>query len=364
MPLKLTSPDWPDSQAADIKAVESCLGGLLAQKIEAAAKIDAHYLSLLEEIRRLVGRGGKRIRPQLVIKAYAAFGGRDREGIIKVAASQELFHAFILMHDDVIDRDLVRWGGPNLSGRYLAEFQARLSPADARHYADGFALLAGDLCFNLSNELLLDSGFAPGRLHKALRMVQETLFTMVGGELADVAAPIYHRPDELLSDDQLLKLYEHKTAVYSFSTPLRLGALLAGAGHHRQLDSFGRYIGIAFQIKDDILGIFGDEKKLGKPVLSDLREGKRTILMNYGLRLGSPADRQKLKTLLGNPEAGRDDLLQVRKILRRSGALQKTNELTEHYCRQAHHILLKAKLPPALSDYLAELPPFCARRTY
>jgi geranylgeranyl diphosphate synthase, type II len=358
--------NWPESDqaASDIKAVEDCLADTLSHKTSQAEDIDPHYHDLLNQVGNLIGRGGKRIRPRLVLKSYQAFGGDKHSSIIKVAASQELFHAFILMHDDIIDRDVMRWGGPNISGHYLFEFQQYLNQTDARHYADSWALLAGDLCYNLSNELLISSGFNPGYILKAVGLVQQTMFTMVGGELADVALPIYH--DEALEDKKLLCMYENKTAAYSFCTPLQLGAMLAGAGASqlKQLNDFGRYIGVAFQIRDDVLGIFGNERSIGKSNLSDIRQNKRTLLINFGLRLGTEAQVQKLHTILGNPGAEQAELDEVRNILRVSGALKKTTAVMENYCQQAHMSLLKAKLPQELCDYLAELPPFCAQRSY
>src|SRR4051812_43379693 len=102
-----------DRSAAGVEVVEACLGSILNEKIAEAAKIDARYADLLTQIQRLIGRGGKRLRPQLVLKAYQAYGGTNQQAIVRAAASQELFHAFALMHDDIIDRDQTRWGGPN-----------------------------------------------------------------------------------------------------------------------------------------------------------------------------------------------------------------------------------------------------------
>ncbi|HTB48772.1 MAG TPA: polyprenyl synthetase family protein [Verrucomicrobiae bacterium] len=368
-----STPDTPQvhnagdhNLAAVIEAVETCIQHSLARQAQAASQIDASYADLLNQITRLVGRGGKRLRPQLVVKAYEAYGGNEQSAIIKVAASQELYHAFILMHDDIIDRDTIRWGGPNITGHYLPAFSRRLSSSEARHYADSWALLAGDVCFNLSNEILLDSGFPPGQLLKAMRLVQRTLFTMIGGELLDVALPMYHPAETAIDDEQLLRVCATKTASYSFCTPLRLGALLANADgrQDRQLDAFGKHIGIAFQLRDDILGIFGDEQQLGKSTLSDIQGNKRTLLMNYTLRSATPRQKQQLRHILGNPTDSQDNLQTVQDIVRTTGALEKTEAVLQQYCRQAHHILLAADFPTALNNYLADLPAFCADRSY
>jgi geranylgeranyl pyrophosphate synthase len=349
-----------DRSAADVEAIETCLESILKEKIAEAKKIDAAYADLLTQIKQLIGRGGKRLRPQLVLKAYQAYSGTNRQAIVRVAASQELFHAFALIHDDVIDRDQTRWGGPNISGHYTKEFSRQLNnPGEARHYGDAWAILAGDVCFNLSNEVLTTSDFPPGRVLKALKLVQQTMFTMTGGEVVDTGLPIFYPDHTVPDDDQLIKLSDIKTASYSFRTPLKLGALLAGAktDQCKQLDDFGRSIGIAFQIRDDILGIFGDERRLGKPVLSDIQENKRTILLAYGLRFANQRQLKQLKTILGNSAATLQDLKTVRTILRNNGALAETETIMRHHCQQAHFTLMKANFPAELTAYLADLPP-------
>lgn len=363
-PLQHPSQSWASEPG--INEVEVYLQHFLKAKISEAKTLGLSYKDLLTEIDTLIRRGGKRIRPKLVLTAYESYGGRNRAAITRVAASQELFHSFILMHDDIIDRDTVRWGGPNISGVYFDKFKEKISEEEARHYADSWALLAGDLCFNLSFEALLDSGFSAAKLMKAVKMVQQTLFTMVGGELADVALPMQQPPASLVDEEQLLKLNEIKTAVYSFSTPLRLGALLAGAGaaQDKRLNEFGKHIGIAFQIRDDILDIFGDETILGKSTLSDIREGKRTLLMNNGFLLANTTQLKKLKLIIGNHEASHEDLKTVRSILVSSGALVRTEMTMQNQCQEAHRILLKANFPLALSDFLADLLSFCTERAY
>lgn len=357
----------PKSRAAlrlSVTDVEKYLRRFFVHKIAEARQLGPYYEDLMLQIERLVARGGKRMRPRLVIESYRAYGGKDSDAITKVAASQELFHAFILMHDDIIDRDIVRWGGPNISGRYLKEFEGQLKPEDARHYADSWALMAGDVCCNLSFEILAESGFAPSLALKATKLAQQTLFTMVGGEAMDVATSVYTFPDEALGDDHFERLYAAKTSSYSFSTPLRMGAMLAGAGavQDRRLDKFGYHLGIAFQIRDDILGVFGDEDKTGKSVLSDIREGKRTLMMSHALAAANNAQRAKLKAVLGNPKATKQDLASIQSIIRSTGALDKADNAMKQHCQQAHNILLSGGMPIELSSYLADVVSYCAKR--
>ncbi len=355
-----------DATNALVRAVDTYLQQILQSKIEAANKIDSRYGDLLAQIKLLVSRGGKRLRPRLVVAAYTAYGGTNEAAICRVAASQELYHAFILMHDDIIDRDTVRWGGPNITGHYLQEFEKLVTGQDARHYADAWALLAGNICYNLSNELLLDSGFPPKQVLKAIGLVQQTLFTMIGGELLDVALPLYYPLGATIDDQQLLRVCDAKTASYSFCTPLRLGALLAGASgsQDKQLNAFGTHLGIAFQLRDDVLGIFGEAQRLGKSTLSDIQEAKRTMLMGYALRAADGRQKRQLQRILGNPAASPEDLQTVKTILRVTGALSRIEAMIQKHCQQAHHIVLGADFPARLSNFLADLTAFCADREY
>lgn len=350
---------------SDVKSVELYLDTLLIQKEAEARQIDEHFADIVSQVRVLVNRGGKRVRPQLVLNTYEEFGGTNSEGIIKVAASQELFHAFALIHDDIIDRDVIRWGGPNISGHYLKEFSSKLSTGEARHHADAWALLAGDLCLNLAFETLTESGFASKLVLKANRMVQQTLFAMIGGEVMDVGTAIYNPSDKELDHDHFMRLYNSKTAMYSFCTPLRLGALFAGAGGQadKHLNTYGYHLGIAFQIRDDILGIFGDESKMGKSTLSDIREGRRTMLMSYALNLANPRQKQVLERVLGNAKATYVDLKAVQAILKSTGALDKTQAVMRQHCDEARNILLQAGLPMTLNAYLADLLAFSVKRS-
>jgi geranylgeranyl pyrophosphate synthase len=357
-----------NSEKTDSKDVELYLQTLLNSKRSSALSLSPDYADLLVQMEHLIARGGKRLRPKLVLAAYAAYGGRDRSAIVAVAASQELFHAFILMHDDIIDRDLTRWDGPNISGHYISEFKFKAGPANARHYADAWALLAGDLCFNLSFEALATSGFPPDHIIKAMSLVQQTLFTMVGGELMDVALSFNeaHTADPApAAEADYLRLCDAKTASYTFCTPLRLGALLAGANADQdaQLLAFGRQLGIAYQLRDDILGIFGDEKTLGKSTLSDIKEAKKTLLLSNFYRLATASQLQALSTIIGNPRATPADLKLVKSALKASGALAQTESVMETICHDAQYILMESDFPLSLSAYLVELLSFCAVRT-
>ncbi len=351
-------------KAWDRRLIEKELSAVLKQQKAAALTIDPAYADLLLHVQELVSRGGKRVRPYLVELAYKGYGGRQLSKIRKVAASQELFHAFILMHDDIIDRDYVRWGGPNITGHYQQYFEKFVNPTEAAHYASSWGLLAGDACLGISNKLLSESGFAATKNLAALSMVQQTLFAMIGGELVDTVLPIVTKPGQTVDQERILAVCQYKTSTYSFCTPLQLGALFAGADSKEitLLEEFGHALGIAYQLRDDVLDVYCDEQTLGKPTASDLVEGKQTILLQYGLALCSPADRKTLVRSLKSAKLTSVQLATVQDILVRSGARAKTEALMNHFCQKALLILDRTNLSTDSKVALQELVTYCAER--
>lgn len=322
--------------------IDKQLAILLDSKIAQAGRIDPVYADLLQSVAKLIRRGGKRLRPILAVLAYEGLGGTDHRAILRASISQELFHAFMLIHDDIIDRDDIRWGGPNISGHYSQLLSSELSAHDRRHFADAWALMAGDACYCLSLEVLLKSDFPAAKLVAAAQLMQASLFTTIGGELLDVALSV--DPDSCPSDQRLINVARYKTASYSFQMPLRLGALLAGAPKKqlRSLELYGEQLGIAYQIHDDLIGIFGDEGSVGKPVLSDLQEGKQTLLISYGLRMAQGADLRFLQRTLGNPRVTPAELAIVQRILISSGARARANALMALHHKKADTLLTNA----------------------
>jgi len=289
---------------------------------------------LMKQLALLVGRGGKRLRPLLCVLAYEAYGGRKRRAIIKPAASQELLHTFLLIHDDIIDRDFQRWGGSNILGVYFDRASQSMAPRNALHHAEAYALLAGDMCFALANETLMTANFAPDVLLPVQRLQQQVIMQVLRGELSDT---VYAADKRRPSEQQILTMYADKTASYSFGLPLQTGAMLAGA-NQRQLDlltQFAVAMGIAYQLQDDVLGMFGSERTTGKPVTSDLREGKLTVLALKTFELATPAQRRRFQTLFGNDEIDAENLAAARDIITTSGAKRYVQDLAQSYAQQA-----------------------------
>lgn len=297
-------------------------------RIKEAAAMHSSYASLWTETARIVTHGGKRLRPYLVMIGC----GRYTASAIPIAAAQELLHAAMLIHDDIIDRDNVRRGEPNINGAYLTRYTPYLTPESAQHYAHGAAVLAGDLllseAYRYINEFTVTSDVSA----KLVKTMHTSIFTVVGGELMDVEASFMH---DVQFDPIMISRY--KTASYSCVGPLLSGAYWAGASPDllEKLTEFGTYTGIAFQLQDDLLGIFGDESETGKPTLADLREAKSTYLIQQYISTLDEAALAHFRTVFGNQYASHEELEMLRTAIAATPAFEKTEALIHEYFEKA-----------------------------
>jgi geranylgeranyl diphosphate synthase type II len=353
------------SLAAFKPRIDRQLRLLFAEAVTNASDIDEGYARLLGQLQDQTLRSGKRLRPYIAYLAYSGSGGREPALFMPVAASLELLHQFLLVHDDIIDRDLVRYGGPNIAGNNMRQLtDIGLSPSEAYHYGSSFALLAGDAAWALANRAILGSKFSAARRLAVLETVGTMLFEVIGGQLMDVGNGV---PGAVpASRERLLSISRYKTASYSFQGPLQVGALLAGASVSQQakLREFGAAIGTAFQLADDILGIYGDEKALGKSVLSDLREGKQTLLLHYAYLRATPAQAETLRTIWGSRSAAEAELETVRKIMRATGAFDEVTALAEQHLADSLATLEASALSGAAKAELSRLAKFSVSRKY
>ncbi|MDB5170002.1 MAG: geranylgeranyl pyrophosphate synthase [Candidatus Saccharibacteria bacterium] len=343
--------------------IDTQLQLIFKQQRAAARSQNAPYYDLVKQLSVLVARGGKRLRPLLCLLAYESYGGRRKLPIMRVAASQELLHAFLLIHDDIIDRDYHRWGGHNILGVYFDRYSRTMMPRDALHAAEAQALLAGDTCAAMANQVLMASGFEPQLLMRTQQIQQQTIITEIGGEVADTAYPY---SATMPTEAQVLQMYCDKTASYSLALPLRLGALLAGADNTEldQLTRFANDHGVAFQLQDDLLGMFGDERKTGKPTIGDLREGKRTVLVTKTLELASPTVCKQFLKLLGNDAVDESSLKRAQTIMIDTGAREYVEQLAYEYSERSLQHLVKTTMNGIGKRRLIDLMALLANRDH
>lgn len=265
---------------------------------------------LIEEIARIVSAGGKRLRPAFCYWGYRAAGRRHDSAIVRAAASLELLHTFAIVHDDIMDDSDERRGEPTVHVRH----------------GIGFALLTGDLALVLADALFFSAGFPSGDALRAFDSYSLMRQEVIAGQHLDVT----HATRTDMSEDEARHIAVLKSGRYSIEKPLVIGALLADApeGLVAGLSAFGDPLGEAFQLRDDLLGSFGDRTSLGKPVDSDIREGKRNVLFAATIRLLDESDREFFVERWGGGDSlTAQDVQQLRDLVDRSGARAVAEEM-------------------------------------
>lgn len=333
----------PATRAKHIVLVDAALDRFFEQSISDAETINDAYCELWRHMHALIKAGGKRVRPKMTLLAYDAFGGTHSEQIIPVAAAQELLHFSLLIHDDIIDRDYIRHGVPNIAGQYDTIYHPFVSDKSERiHYANSAALLGGDLMLSGAYQMIANSHLDNDTKVIAQQLLGSSIFEVAGGELLDTESAF--RPNDF---GDALQIARYKTASYSFIFPLKTGALLAGATKDQlsALTLFGTSIGIAYQLVDDLLGVFGDEHKTGKSSSGDIREGKRTYLVEQCLERLSQKDRQLFDLSFGDPDATIATIAKVKDLMVSCGAKAATQSTIKRYAHSAHEALKQLDLP-------------------
>ncbi|CAM5779455.1 polyprenyl synthetase family protein [Cellulomonas persica] len=297
-------------------------------------------------------RGGRGVRPHLMRVACAALGGADERACAQLADAVELLHAAFVVHDDVIDHDDVRRGRPNVSGTFTARaVDAGASGSAARGYGRAAGILAGDLALVAATRAFATVPAPAHVVDALLALLDRTVALSAAGELHDVRLTL-GVDDPTVAD--ALAVAELKTAVYSFSLPLCAGALLAGAGHDTvtALDRVGRLVGTAFQLQDDLLGVFGDEATTGKSTMSDLREGKMTAIVAHARTTRAWA---LVEDAFGDPALTPGRAREVRDQLERYGSRAYVTGLVADHLAAAQALARDAHLPEAVLHSLHAL---------
>ncbi len=318
-------------------AVNTLLTTYCDKQIDLASNQSSEYAQLWHNIKQVVLSGGKRIRPYLLLASYELFGGTDYTEVMPVAAAQELIHISMLIHDDIIDRDDERHGQPNIAGIYKTLYKKNVPPEDLDHYALSAALLAGDLLISSAHDIIVSSALVETDKLIALELLHSSIFSVVGGELSDIESTFTP-----MQNIKPLHIAHYKTAIYSFVNPLICGAKLANGSEAdiQQLRNYGVNLGIAFQLADDLLGVFGDEQKTGKSILSDLQEGKGTYLVQQTLALASGDQLSEFSKYFGLHTLDEHSAEKLRAIIVACGAKSATVLAIDEHTEKAREALV------------------------
>jgi geranylgeranyl diphosphate synthase type I len=347
---------------ADLRQrVGTALAEFLARQRDRCAVLDAEALApVADAAESFILRGGKRLRPAFAYWGYRGAGGADSDAVVATCSALELVQASALIHDDVMDDSDTRRGGPAMHRRF-----ERLHHDSAWNGAPGAfgtaaAILLGDLCLVWSGELLHTGGLDPQTIARARLVFDEMRTEVTLGQYLDMQT----QATGDTSTERASLVARFKSAKYTVERPLLLGAALAGASPAvtAVYSAYGLPLGEAFQLRDDVLGVFGDPTLTGKPAGDDLREGKRTYLVAAAFEAADPTDHLTLASGLGDPALDRSGIDRLRKIIIATGALERTEQRIEQLYATAIAALGTVPIEAEALDVLTRLAAAASRR--
>jgi len=307
---------------------------------------------LVDRMRTLIQRGGKRARPRLLYLTYVSYGGTDSGQAIDLGAALELHHQFLLVHDDLIDNDSIRYDGPNIVGYY----QRDLSEQE-QGIAQAMGLLAGDLLFSFSNEIVLQSqSLTDTQKVELLKLLNGTNTDVAYGQQLD-AYNVYPAL-KAFTAERLALIDVLKSARYSTQLPMQCAAFLLGLTppERAKIDTFAESFGILFQLTDDFSDYFDNPSAFkNRPKYRDYRQGKLTYPLYMGLTMASQKDVTFLKRHLGNKDLSDDSMHKVVAILENCGARKASQDHIESYFANSHEALSKLSMPAGSKEQFVEL---------
>ncbi len=347
-PTPRTDP-LPADLVAIADRVETRVGTLLDEERRRWSALDPALAEPIEALRGLVMAGGKRLRPAFCHWGFVGAGGDPSDlAIVDAGAAFELLQGFALIHDDVMDGSAVRRGAPTVHRQFAERHAAEGWTGEDRRFGEGVAILVGDLALVYADQLLPPGPVELGRLWDELRTELNI------GQYLDLLGTSTGRSDR----PNARRIARYKSGKYTIERPLQLGATLAGR-HGDLAEPLSRYgdpLGEAFQLRDDVLGVFGDSARTGKPVGDDLREGKPTLLLAVAHERAVDGQRGLLG-LVGDPELTATQVLDLQDLLVASGALAtveaEITALAEHAVAALEGIAITADARTALRDLAA-----------
>jgi geranylgeranyl diphosphate synthase, type I len=291
----------------------------------ARLEIDA-YLAILE-------RGGKRIRGALTMLGYEMSGGKNQKMIIQAARAIEMLHAYILIIDDIQDRSMIRRGGPAAHIALSDYHRTHQLAQDSDHFGIAVALNSAITGAHAAQTILANLDAPEDLRLKVVSIANRTMMVTAHGQTNDIINEVVAN----VTEEDVERVLEWKTAHYTFNNPLHVGMVLAGAECDATdaITGYAMQAGKAFQITDDMLGTFGSEFESGKSPMDDIREGKRTLLTVYALDHASNANKNFLIQMLGNHHLTPVEFERCKQIITESGALEHTEQRARQHVEQA-----------------------------
>jgi len=344
----------PPSLSRIATRVETRIAGVLEVEVERWSAVDPDLAEPLCALRDLVGAGGKRLRPAFCHWAYVGAGGRPEDSaVVDAGAALELLHTFALVHDDIMDGSATRRGTDTVHVQFEADHALDGWRGEARRFGEGVAILVGDLAFVYADQLLAGAPAAAHHVFNELRLEVNV------GQYLDLLGTARGRVNECTAR----RISRFKSGKYTVERPLHLGAALAGRLDDlaAPLSGYGLPLGEAFQLRDDLLGVFGDADVTGKPVGEDLREGKPTLLFAIAAKQASTADAAVLGRY-GAADLDEDDVAALQDVFLTSGAVETVEGNIDRLVGEAVEALDHADLEGGAGHALVELAYYVAGR--
>ncbi|MGH8869980.1 MAG: polyprenyl synthetase family protein [Actinomycetes bacterium] len=332
--------------------VQKALDSFLARQEPLLHAISEDLDALNDALRDLLS-GGKRLRPAFCYWAWRGASGAERDEAVAAAASLELLQACALVHDDVMDGSDTRRGQPSAHCRFATMHQESGWLGSPGRFGEGAAILLGDLLLAWTDQLYYASGLPAESLARGKPVLDLMRTEVMVGQYLDLVEQARGGG----SSERAMRVLRFKSAKYSVEQPLHLGAALAGAPEPLRATyaAFGLPLGEAFQLRDDVLGVFGDPQVTGKPAGDDLREGKRTVLVGTAEERATPVQSAVLRDCLGDPDLGTDGVEALRDVIVTTGALSHVEGLIARLADQAEAALQAGDVAEPARGVLAAL---------
>jgi geranylgeranyl diphosphate synthase, type I len=333
--------------------VEVALARYMDGRRDALVERAPGFLAGVDALAAFVLGGGKRIRPTFAWWGWRGAGGEPDQRVLDAVSALEFLQACALIHDDIMDASDTRRGAPTVHVAFAKTHRDRGWLGDADRFGAAAAILIGDLAMTWAEDMFAGAGLTSDMLAAARDPWQAMRSEVLAGQFLDVLAQAEGDETTLTA----LAVARMKTAAYTVERPLHLGAALAGADEHTMTEvrRFGADIGVAFQLRDDLLGMYGDTKATGKPAGDDLREGKRTLLVALGMQRADPAGVTALRAAIGKADLVEADLERIRALLVDVGAVAAVEQRITGLFESAMEALTEAKLAEPAATRLADL---------
>ena len=319
--------------AADLRPrVQATIDDVLARQGALLANVSPDMEPLVSALRDLLA-GGKRLRPAFAYWGWrgatsdVTLGSAEESAVVHAVTGLEFLQACALIHDDVMDGSDTRRGLPAAHRRFAGVHRNEQWLGSPESFGVGAAILLGDLCLSWADEVLLTSDLDRDAVTRAKRVYDEMRSELMAGQYLD----LLEQANGGGSVDRAMQVVRYKSAKYTIERPLHIGAAIAGAPEEivAAYSGYGLPLGEAFQLRDDVLGVFGDPEQTGKPAGDDLREGKRTVLIALAHQRADDAQRGHLRALLGDPGLDHSGVETLRSIIADTGALASTETMID-----------------------------------